>query len=440
MHSPFLIRAIGTPSENSLRYPGWRVVLACHICILVGFAAVFIYSFSLMVKPLQHEFGWNREQISLCFTLAALSVAACSPFAGKLLDRFEPRKLIAGCMIGLGAGLVSMAWLTPHLAQLYATSVFIGITGTGTYQLGYARVVATWFERRLGGALSILVAGSGIGSLILPPLIQRSIALYGWRHTYVLLGLLPLLIGAPLTWCFARTSHVSGPAKGSPPSGMKLRQAIASREFWLLAFGVCCVSLSENGALAHLVPMLSDRGVGLEKAALVASILGGSSLLGRLILGWLLDSMKGSHIATLSLLFVGVGMYMFANANTFHTAAVAAMTAGMGMGCELDLIPFMLRRYFGLRAFSTLYGSIYCVFAIAGGMAPLVLGHIFDLTGSYTGILSIFCALTVLAAFAMLALPGYSFVASDSAVKDCIPETEAAMIRISEEGAILEND
>src|SRR5271163_2717825 len=183
-------------SESNWRYPGWRIVAVCHIGVLVGFATVFIYSFSLMVKPLQQEFGWNREQVSRAFSLAAISVAICSPFMGKLFDRFEPRKIIASFMFAFG--LTPLAWLTPHLVQLYATAESIGVAGTGTYQLGYARVVASWFERRLGGVLSFVVAGSGVGSLFFPPLVQHLIATYGWRHTYLMLAALPLFVGAPL--------------------------------------------------------------------------------------------------------------------------------------------------------------------------------------------------------------------------------------------------
>jgi hypothetical protein len=76
------IPELGGSTESSLRYRGWRIVLVSHLCVLTGFAAVFIYSFTLMVKPLQQEFGWNREQVSRCFTLAAMSVAICSPFVG----------------------------------------------------------------------------------------------------------------------------------------------------------------------------------------------------------------------------------------------------------------------------------------------------------------------------------------------------------------------
>ena len=256
--------ATGRIAENSLSYPGWRVAVICHIGVLVGFATVFIYSFSFMVKPLQQEFGWNREQIARAFSLAAISVAICSPFIGRLFDRIEPRKLIAGLMTALGLGLGSLAYLTPHLGQLYASAVIIGVAGTGTYQLGYARVVTTWFERRLGAALSVVVAGSGVGSLIIPPLVEHLIPTYGWRHTYLVLGALPLFVGAPLTWLFAPSRKSPATLVGAfgqaDAAGLNWRQALRSISFWLIVLGVFALSLSENGTLAHLAPMMSDHG------------------------------------------------------------------------------------------------------------------------------------------------------------------------------------
>jgi MFS family permease len=375
-----------------------------------------------MVKPLQQEFGWNRQQIAQAFSLAAISVALCSPFMGKLFDSFEPRKIIALFMACFGAGVASLAWLTPHLAQFYVTAVFIGIAGSGTYQLGYARVVAGWFERRLGMALSIVVAGSGVGSFIVPPLVQHLIASYGWRQTYLILAALPLLIGVPLTLGFARSSparHERGREKkvaNINVSGPTWRDALAARSFWLLVLGVCCISLSEKGALAHLAPILNDRGVKPANAALIVSILGASSLGGRLLLGWLLDYLEGSHIATFSMLAAGGGIFLLAHAQSFHAAAPAALIAGLGMGCKLDLIPYMLRRHFGMRSFSTLYGLVYSGFAVSGAIAPLLLGYLYDRTGSYTGILSIFSSITAITAFGMLLLPAYRVSAHTSTI------------------------
>ncbi len=422
-----------TPREESLRYPGWRVVVICQIGVLSGVATIFFSIFTLFIKPWQYDFGWSREQISQAFSMAAISVAICSPVMGRLLDRFEPRKLIAGMMVAFGLGFASLAELTPHLGRLEATAVFIGIAGTGTYQLGYARIVAGWFERRLGAALSVVVAGSGLGSLFFPPLVQHSITVYGWRYTILILAALPLLLGAPLTFFFAPSPRTHSSRKPSGPQpgtvfGMRWMQALATRSFWLIALGVGCMSLAENGVTVHLAPMLSDRGLKMENAAFIVSILGGSSVAGRLLLGWILDYFEGAGIAMGALLLAGSGIFFLGHAQSFHAAALSAMIAGLGMGCEFDLIPYMLKRYFGMRSFSTLYGLTYSVYAVAGGTAPLLLGYVYDVTGSYTHILSVFSVITACVAFAMLALPVYRYAAAHTNTSESLPvETEAAI-------------
>jgi MFS family permease len=410
--------------ENHPGYPGWRVAVVCHVGVLTGFATVFIYSFSFMVRPLGEAFGWDREQIARAFSLAAISVAIFSPFIGKLFDRFDPHRLIAGFMTAFGLGMASLAFLRPHLWQLYLNAVVIGVAGTGTYQLGYARIVAAWFDRRLGAALSIVVAGSGVGSFVVPPLVGYLLAAHGWRAAYLGLACLPLLIGAPLTMVFARTPQRRSAAlpvavplsgRGEAAEGLTWQQALGTLSFWLLALGVIALSLSENGTLAHLAPMLNDHGLRPEQIAFTASLLGIASVTGRFVLGWLLDFVNGSQIAVASLIAAGAGMLLLAHARTFQAAAPAAFVAGLGGGCELDLIPYMLRRYFGLRAFSTLYGVVYSGFAVAGAIAPLALGHIYDKTGSYTSILNAFCGVTLAGSLAMLALPRYRYAAKASA-------------------------
>jgi MFS family permease len=186
--------------------------------------------------------------------------------------------------------------------------------------------------------------------------------------------------------------------------------------------------------------MLTDRGLRLADAAVVTSILGGSGLAGRLLLGWLLDYVEGSRITAMSLLFAGTGIYLLAHSSSMQTAAMGALFAGLGMGCELDLIPYILRRYYGLRAFSALYGSIYFVFCVAGGLAPLVLGHVYDTTGSYSRILSIFSGLTILAAFVMLTLPKYSHVENSAAPSESDSTENFDALPVPEQGVVLESN
>jgi len=419
--------------EESLHYSGWRVVIICQIGVLSGIATIFFTLFTLFIKPWQHDFGWNREQISQAFTIAAISVAICSPIMGRLLDRFEPRKLITGMMVAFGLGFASLAWLTPSLGRFEATAVFIGIAGTGTYQLGYARIVASWFERRLGMALSVVVAGSGLGSLFIPPLVQHSITVHGWRPTILILAILPLAIGAPLTFFFAPSpathdARKAAPSQSGEVKGTAWKQALATRTFWFIVLGVGCMSLAENGVLVHLAPMLSDRGLKAEDAAFIVSILGGSAVAGRLLLGWVLDYLKGAGVAMGALLLAGSGIFFLGHAQSFHAAALASLIAGLGMGCEYDLIPYMLKRYFGMRSFSTLYGLSYTAYAIAGGTAPLLLGYVYDATGSYTRILSLFALITAGVAFAMLALPAYRYLASSRDTVESISMNKEAAL------------
>jgi len=203
---------------------------------------------------------------------------------------------------------------------------------------------------------------------------------------------------------------------------------------------VCALSLSENGALAHLAPMLSEHGLTPRDVAFTASLLGVSSVVGRFILGWLLDYLQGSYIAVASLLAAGAGMLLLSHASTFSAAAPAAFIAGLGAGCELDLIPYMLRRYFGLRSFSTLYGLVYTFFAVAGAVAPLIVGHIYDATGSYTGILNIFCAATLIGALAMFALPAYRYVAQATVPEELAKEAGSDSLLTHVKGVPLENN
>src|ERR1700730_18245575 len=102
-------------SELSIAYPGWKVVLAGFFGVMGSFAAVVPYTFGLFLKPLSVAFGWHREAVSAGFSIAALTVAAASPFLGFLLDRWGPRKIILPCIAIFSAVLVSLSFLTSHL-------------------------------------------------------------------------------------------------------------------------------------------------------------------------------------------------------------------------------------------------------------------------------------------------------------------------------------
>ena len=388
--------------------PGWRVVAAAYFGAMVGFGCLLVFTFSIFLKPVSEEFGWSRGAVSAAFGFAAMTVAVCSPFLGRLLDRHGPRKVILPCMAVFGCAFASLGLLTPHLSHLYAIFVLMGIVGNGTTQMGYSRAVSTWFYRQRGIALALVMAGVGTGAMIFPPLAQTLIDRIGWRGAYVTLGVIVLLLGIPLTAIFVR-ERPHEPVPGQPPEreGLSLAEGVRSRIFWIVVATLFLGSVSVNGVITHLSPLLTDRGVSAATAATTASILGLASFCGRLGTGFLLDRFFGPRVGFSLLITVAAGISLLATAGSALPAMAAAALIGFGLGGEADITPYLLTRYFGLRSFSTLYGLTWTAYAIAGAIGPVIMGRAFDATGSYTALLTTLATATLLSASLFLLLPAY---------------------------------
>ncbi|HEV2500750.1 MAG TPA: MFS transporter [Terriglobia bacterium] len=397
------------PDESDFRYYGWRVALAANLGVMAGFGSLFVYTFSVFLKPLDAQFGWSREAISTAFGLGAITVGICSPGIGRLLDCFSPRRIILPCMAIFGVGFASLALLRPHLWQLYGTCILLGVVGNGAAQLAYSRAIVTWFHDYLGMAFAAVMTGSAIGSMVLPILTQTFISHWGWRAAYLGLGALALALGLPLSWRFVHERE-NGRVEPNHPkklAGVSWQQGVHSLPFWIIIATLLLVSASENGVIAHLSAMMTDRHMTPEGAAFTLSVLGGASLGGRILVGRLLDRFVASRVAFVMLLPSAVGIFILSRAATLPAGCLATALIGIGGGAEADVIPYLLTRYFGLRAFSTLYGLTWTFYAFAGAAGPIILGRAFDLTGSYTSTLTVFAAAVALGASMMLLLPGY---------------------------------
>ncbi len=396
-------------SEFDRGYYGWRVVMAACLGVMVGFGSLYVYTFGVFMKPLGAEFGWSREAISRGFGLAALSMAVGSPLIGQGLDRFGPRRVILPCLTIYGGAIASLALLRPHLWQFYAICILLGTVGNGAAHLAYSRSIATWFHRRLGMALALVMAGAGLGSMILPFFAQTVISRAGWRAAYLSLGGLALLAGLPLSWRYIHErGSVEPDLPAATPSGPTWQQGFRSSTFGIIVAVLFVSSVSMNGSITHLAALLTDRGITLGGAALTASLLGGSSLGGRLAVGWVLDRFFGARVACVVYLITAAGIFLLARADTLLLGCLAAGLIGVGAGGEADITPYLLTRYFGLHAFSTLYGITWTFYAIAGALGPVILGRAFDSTGSYTLLLTLLALTMALAGALMLLLPRYA--------------------------------
>jgi MFS family permease len=306
-----------------------------------------------------------------------------------------------------GIAFASLSLLTPSLLHFYATFVIIGIVGNGTTQMGYSRAVSSWFTTKRGTALALVVAGVGVGSMVFPRLAQHIIDNHGWRTAYLVLGLIILVMGVPLTAMFVRERPSAAGQRRHVGEGSSTSAGMASHAFWLLVAILFLSSIAVNGAITHMSALLTDRGIAAGDAALALSVLGGMSLAGRLITGHLLDRYFGPWVSCLLLAGVSIGIVLLSSVASLPGALLAAGLIGLGLGGEADVTPYLLTRYFGLRSFSTLYGFTWTAYAVAGAMGPIVMGRVFDATGSYAQLLVALAALTFLSALLALLLPAY---------------------------------
>ena len=373
------------------------------------------------MKPLSAEFGWERGDISLAITLTALSLSFAMPVAGRLVDRFGPKRILYPSILMLGCVVASLYFLTDSILHLYFSFICIGIAGSGTGGVAYAKVVTNWFSRRRGLALGMTMAGVGLGNAIVAPYSQFLIELTGWRLAYVGLAVTMVAITIPLVWLLLRETpgemglRADGddqPARHTDNGnqkayGLTAAEARKTHAFRIMLIAFVGIGLGINGLGIHLVPMLTDWGMAASAAALVFSVSGLCTIIGRVGAGYLADRFFAPHVAiafstcaicSILLLLMGV---------VGPAAFLIGIMLGLGSGANPNIIAYLISRYFGTRSYGELYGLIYGIHIIGSGLSPLGLGLGYDLMGSYTGVLLVYAGLIIAAAGMLLFLKDY---------------------------------
>jgi cyanate permease len=269
-----------------------------------------------------------------------------------------------------------------------------------------------------------MMVGIGAGAIIMPSAAQALIARFGWHTAYTIFGGAVLLIAVPVVAAVLKDSprdlglapdgaSVKATAGGeNVVEGLSAREAWSTGTFWLMVCAFFLVSASVQGCMVHLAAMLNDRGVNSQTAALGSSLAGAAVLLGRVGTGYLLDRFFAARVAAFFFGGAVIGMGLLCIANSAGILFAGALFVGLGLGAELDLIAYLISRYFGLCAFGKVYSFAFAGFALAGALGPLIMGAGFDSTGSYRLPLAYFCVATLAAAVLMTRLGPYRYRAA----------------------------
>jgi MFS family permease len=409
-------------SEQAKFFYGWWIVVVAGIGLCLGYAPIIVYSFSVFIKPLTQEFHSNRAGISLAFTLANLMQGISSPLTGRLADRFGARSVILLSSVSFALLLISSHLVSAKLWNLYVFCGLLGFVGSGPAPIPYVKVVSRWFDRRRGLALGLTMFGIGAGAILMPALAQRLIAMLGWRSTFMVMGLLVLVISVPVVAFFLKESPdemgllpdgaitaQQAVEKQNSEEGMAWQDARYSKAFLVMVGAIVLVGVSVHGCVLHLVPLLNDQGVSSNRVALATSLLGSALLIGRVGSGYLLDRFFAPRVAMCLFGAAACGIALLGTGAASGLLFLAVFLIGLGMGAEVDIIAYLISRYFGLRAFGEIYGYAFASYVLAGALGPWLMALGFDRSGSYGSALVGFFVATSLAVILMTRLGPYRF-------------------------------
>jgi len=402
----------GTAMETAKQRSAWLVVAVSSIGLFFHFGSLLVNAFGVVLTTLCDQFHWSRGQVSFAFALATLTAMLTMPLTGWLTDRFGSRRPILVCMVVFGALYASLSLLTPRLWHLFAVFLILGLVGPGTSAVPHASLISRWFTGRRGLALGLAMCGTATGGVIWPRATQALMDQFGWRNAYAISGGAVLLVAVPLLLLFLK--EPSAPVRSSRQSatdgeadGLTRGEALRGSLLWLLIFAFFIVSMSIQACMIHLIPMLKDRGMTPDSAALASSLFGAAGMVGRLGIGYLLDKLPAERIPTIAFGVIAAGIFLLFTGVTGASAYAAAMLIGFGYGSESATIPYLVGRYFGLRSFGEIYSYLFITVPLGGALGPLLMGATFDRNGSYQLAL-LFCGVaTVVAALALLRLGSY---------------------------------
>lgn len=405
---------------------GWWVVCAAIVGMIVSQGPVLVFTFGIFMKPLAAEFGWSRSQISLALTVAILSAAFFTPWVGRLVDRYGARQVAIPALVLFGLGVASLACLPANLVIFYLWFCCIGILSAGGTPTAYAKAISHWFVRRRGLALGLSMAGIGLGASFMPIVAQHAVGAVGWRGGFAVIGAVVLVGMLIVAWKLRNCPADMGlhadndkPISGQQgkATGLSGRQAMRTRNFWLIAISFFLAALAINGCSVHFVPMLTDRGVSPQDAAQTAAVIGMALIVGRVAAGFLLDYLFAPFVTLFFFSGPVIGILLLYGGATGGEAVLCAALIGLGVGAEVDLIAYLTSRYFGLKAFGEVYGYLFAIFCVGTALGPLLMGTGQTVLGSYDLVLLVFVGCMVVACLLMCCVGRYPDLTQDQEPK-----------------------
>lgn len=393
---------------------GWWIVIGGFILNFIGIGIAF-NALGIFFKPVVETFGFSRGAFSFYFTIAALAMTFAAPVVGKLIEKFDVRLVVGICTLILAVSFAAFSQCKT-LTQFYILAVFVGIGHAGSHIIPVSTMINNWFREKRGLAMGIVYTATGVGGLIFNPLGNWLILTYGWRATFIILGVLIALVATPTAVILMRKQPedmglypdgMPAPVGGEPEAatGYTLGEFVKTSTFWLLAIMIFFLNTLNVGVQQHLIPYLTDLGHSSTFAANIMALYLGMTVVGKLSLGRISDK-KG--LAPGLVIFCGVlafGIAILFGARIVAVAIIWGIIYGIGNAVQTVIPPLMTAACAGLKHFALIYGVMAIFQTFGSGLGMPLSGYLYDWRGNYNLAFGLYVVMCILAAvFGVLAL------------------------------------
>ncbi len=397
---------------------GWYIIAtAAFMGAFIG--GPTIRGLTALVDPIAATFGWSYAQVSLAMTLRGVESGVMNPFIGVVADRWPARRLVFIGIVVIGLGLLCLSQVN-GLAMYYISFIIMGLGGSLGMQMVPTIVIARWFKRNSGKAYGVMAAGIGAGGFLVP-VVTMMTDTYGWRAYLVMLAVSVLAIGLPLSFVYRNRPEDYGLLPdGKPQDGLDdsrrlqtqdvslgVKEALKTRAFWTIGIASTLQMAGSSAALLHIMPYLASLGIERSTASMIVMFIAIAGIPSRFVFGWLSDIFRKSYMIVASMVLTSVGLFLFSiiDGSSFGLIAGFVIVYGVGVGGQFSLRPPIIREYFGIKKFGTIFG-LSSVFIIIGVIvAPPLAGWVFDTRGVYDPIWLILSGVCMLGIILMLTLP-----------------------------------
>jgi predicted MFS family arabinose efflux permease len=379
---------------------GLWVIVSSALGVGVGLLGLPLLTIGLFMSSLHQAFGWSRAEVAGASTCINLATIIAAPFVGRLCDKVGVRPIALASLCSLTIGFVCLASMNGSLLVYYVTWFLLAAGGVGTSGIVWTRAIGTYFHANRGFALGLALTGTAFAALIAPLTLGPVIIDFGWRAGFAALSAVSLLT-IPVTWFLFSERRREADVLHVLQSGVTLGEAVRSGAYWRLGFGIFLLIVGMGSAMVHLVPLAIDSGLPPATAQRLFAVVGLSMLLGRVSIGTLLDRLDPLRVAAVSLSIPAAGCaLLLLDAPSVAVFACAIALFGFSAGAEVDILAFIVARYFGLKSYGAIYGSQLMFFSAGSGLGSLATGYVRDHAGTYSPALA--AGIAVFIAGAML--------------------------------------